>query len=106
MSPSYPILLEGLLADHKRIEKKKDVDEPLTSIERLGKKGVQMSCSKWAKTCHDKRSCKSQVSGNTHVGPSIVNAPTSNVHRRKIAPTSNVPRRNIAPTPAVRTPKL
>ncbi|KAK8610135.1 hypothetical protein V6N13_081304 [Hibiscus sabdariffa] len=69
----------------------------LTSTGRLGKTGVQMSCSKYGKTCHNKRSCKGQIDGNV---------PTSNVLRKKVAPTSNVPRRNIDPTPSVRIQKL
>ncbi|KAL4386600.1 hypothetical protein GQ457_09G006940 [Hibiscus cannabinus] len=68
----------------------------LTAIGRLGKTGVQMTCSKCGKTGHNKRSCKGQVGGNV---------PTSNGPRTKAAPTSNAPRRNIDPIPSVRRPQ-
>ncbi|KAL4355209.1 hypothetical protein GQ457_06G006110 [Hibiscus cannabinus] len=76
--------------------RKKEADEALTATGRLGKTGVQMTCSKCGKTGHNKRSCKGQVGGNV---------PTSNGPRTKAAPTSNAPRRNIDPIPSVRRPQ-
>ncbi|KAK8540585.1 hypothetical protein V6N13_027104 [Hibiscus sabdariffa] len=94
--PVIPPIIRRLVGRPQK-NRKKEADEALTSTGRLGKTGVQMTCSKCGKTGHNKRSCKGQVGGN---------APTSKVPRTKDAPTSNAPRRNIDPIPSVRIHKL
>ncbi|KAK8664156.1 hypothetical protein V6N13_083956 [Hibiscus sabdariffa] len=46
-------------------KRRNEPDEPVTKIGRIRKIEAQMTCSKCGNRCHNKRSCKGQVGGNT-----------------------------------------
>ncbi|KAK8607560.1 hypothetical protein V6N13_053291 [Hibiscus sabdariffa] len=88
MNPSYPLSLEGLLAD---LNRRKEPDEPVTKTGRIRKIGAQMTCSKCGNRGHNKRSCRGKVGGNTSSNNNTRVAPrrTIRVAQKRTANRSN-----------------